>query len=112
MNQLRNAFICPICGMPMVHHRLRGYQCFNEEHNQIRQQKVAQAILRPDFDDSVTWCVGTEKTGFHAISDNQSRDLLCGSIIVAAERLEIDYRNPTCQRCMEVLKEQNSHIGE
>lgn len=26
---------CPICGLPMVHSRLRGYHCHHEQHNDM-----------------------------------------------------------------------------
>lgn len=31
--KLADALTCPVCGLPKVHSRLRGYHCHNEEHN-------------------------------------------------------------------------------
>lgn len=104
--------ICPICGMPMIHYRLRGYQCHNEEHNQRRHIEVAQAIMSPQFDDAYTWCIGNEKTGFHAKGNKHFRQTLCGSKISTNQRIDVRFRRPTCQKCAEMLLEENSHIGE
>jgi hypothetical protein len=37
------ATICPVCGESMVHYRLRGYKCWNEQHNEM----VAQGYNPP-----------------------------------------------------------------
>lgn len=39
--ELRNALTCPICGLPKIHSRLRGYHCHNELHN---EQVIANEI--------------------------------------------------------------------
>lgn len=35
MAKLRAHLTCPICGLPKVHSRLRGYHCHNEMHNEM-----------------------------------------------------------------------------
>jgi RNase P subunit RPR2 len=107
--------ICPICGMPMVHYRTRGYACHIEEHNQERHMQVARAIMSPNFDDSVTWCIGNQESGYHAHPLNQQKgwlSTLCGAIITTEKQIERVYRRPTCQKCLEILSEENSRLGE
>lgn len=36
IQRLHTALTCPVCGMPLVHSRLRGYYCHFEAHNQER----------------------------------------------------------------------------
>lgn len=31
--KLDDELTCPVCGLPKVHSRLRGFHCMNEEHN-------------------------------------------------------------------------------
>lgn len=38
-DQLREYLTCPICGLPKVHSRLRGYYCHFEDHNEIERLK-------------------------------------------------------------------------
>jgi len=49
---LHNHLLCPICGTPMVHDRIRGYHCHFEEHNERRREgdrKLLDAVLKyPD----------------------------------------------------------------
>lgn len=35
---------CPICGAPMIHYRLRGYQCFSEVHNEMARELDARIV--------------------------------------------------------------------
>lgn len=112
MKRLHDVFICPICGMPMIHYRLRGYQCANEEHNTRRQMEVAQAIMSPHFDDAYCWCIGNDQSGFHAKGSKYHRKTLCGAIISTSEPEKVSFRRPTCVRCVELLLEKNSHTGE
>ena len=39
--QLRDVFVCKICGMPKTHHRLYGYRCsVNPEHDEIENNII------------------------------------------------------------------------
>ena len=42
--RLRSATTCPICGRPMTHYRLRGYQCWDERHNELRKERQMQLV--------------------------------------------------------------------
>lgn len=47
---------CPICGMPMVHSRLRGYHCHFEQHNEMvrnREFDIAMKNAPPIDDDEI-----------------------------------------------------------
>lgn len=46
--QLRDVFICPICGATKAHHRLYGYKCpHNPEHDEMardmNEKQLAEA---------------------------------------------------------------------
>lgn len=42
--QLRDVFVCKICGMPKTHHRLYGYRCsINPEHDDMENERDYEA---------------------------------------------------------------------
>lgn len=48
-------FTCLVCGLPMVHSRLRGYVCHFESHNtQARDMELDAALMHVLSDDEIT----------------------------------------------------------
>ncbi len=37
---------CPICGLPMVHSRTRGYHCFYQSHEELQHEVDIRAVVR------------------------------------------------------------------
>lgn len=41
---------CGLCGMPMKHSRLGGYECFNRNHREI----IVECMELADYDEDIT----------------------------------------------------------
>jgi DNA polymerase II large subunit len=39
-------FTCPICGLPMVHSRTRGYHCFYEAHEELKHEEDIKQVIK------------------------------------------------------------------
>lgn len=48
-------FLCPICGEPMVHSRLRGYHCHFETHNDQARNLHLPKLIELNEEEQRVW---------------------------------------------------------